>query len=313
MRDVLAWVAAEWRGGEQTEGGEREAHECGLDRAPSLVRPVDVVEVEDERELVEGERGADAEEGGEQQHRVVTGAEGDDGRSRGEAGDDARHQVVQVDSAHRAAPPSVQAAQSGVGARSREREQEREQEKEERLAAWVVDVVPVARNEVEEVRHQRESTPRPRRLSDPRTPWSSSWSRVSLCVGTATAPALARALGVAKAPRCPQGEEGGERERGRGGGSDVGGRADEESAPDFENPGERLEDGCGVEPALEQRERHVDGCEEEGQEDGHLHHWPRLHRPQPHRHAGSPQQRGDGEKESQRVEPEEVDAAAADL
>src|SRR5204862_1289333 len=80
------------------------------------------------------------------------------------------------------------------------------------------------------------------------------------------APALARALGGAKTAQCPQGEEGGERERGSECGSDVGRRAGEEAAPGLEHLRQRVDHRDGVDPALEQRERHVDRCEEEGQE-----------------------------------------------
>ena len=98
-------------------------------------------------------RGADTEERGQQQHRIVAGSERDDCRAGCEAGDDPGQKMVEVNTANRAAPQAMRAAKAGIRAHRREGEQEREQEKEKRLAAGPVDVVLVAGDEVEEVGH----------------------------------------------------------------------------------------------------------------------------------------------------------------
>ena len=68
-----------------------------------------------------------------------------------------------------------------------------------------------------------------------------------------------------------------------------------------------------MDPPLEQIERHVDRCEEEQDEHGHLHHGRRLLRTQPHRDSGCPERPGDVQKEAQSVKTEEIDPVAADL
>ena len=64
---------------------------------------------------------------------------------------------------------------------------------------------------------------------------------------------------------------------------------------------------------LQQRQRHVDRGEEEHEEHGHLHDRAGLHRPQPHRDAGGPRGGGEVDHDRERVEPEQIDAAPADL
>ena len=84
----------------------------------------------------------------------------------------------------------------------------------------------------------------------------------------------------------------------------------EEAAARLEQPRDRVDDGDGVQPAAQERERHVDGSEEENQEDRQLHHRPGLDRPQPHRNAARPEQRREVEDEPERVEGDQVDAVA---
>ena len=65
--------------------------------------------------------------------------------------------------------------------------------------------------------------------------------------------------------------------------------------------------------ALEQRQRHVDRSEEEEEKHRHLHQGPRLHRAQPHRNPGRPQEAADVDDQRERVEPDHVDETAANL
>ena len=155
MRYVLTGVTSDGRRHEEAEEAEAEAHQGRLDRGASFLCPVDVFEVEDERELVEGQCGANTEQGREQKHRVIARAEGDDRRRGREAGDDSRHQVMEMDTPNRAAGPTTGPAQARVGAHSREREQKREQQEQKRFAARPVNVMLVTRYEMEEVRHAR--------------------------------------------------------------------------------------------------------------------------------------------------------------
>jgi hypothetical protein len=124
-----------------------------IDRAASFLRPVDILEVKDQRELVERQRSSDAEHHREQQHRVVAGTKADDRRARSEARQDAGHQVMEVHALDRAARPAANPADTCVAAHHRKRQHEREQQEEEGLTACAVDVVLVARHELEEIRH----------------------------------------------------------------------------------------------------------------------------------------------------------------
>ena len=94
---VAAGIAAQRQRGEQAEKAECRAHERRLDRAAALFRPVDVVEVEDQRELVERECGANPEERRQEEHRVVAGAERDDRSRRRKAREDSRDEMVEMD------------------------------------------------------------------------------------------------------------------------------------------------------------------------------------------------------------------------
>ena len=60
-----------------------------------------------------------------------------------------------------------------------------------------------------------------------------------------------------------------------------------------------------MDPALEQRERHVDRREEQDEEYRHLHHRSRLHRAQAHRDAGRPQDACGVDQDRERVQPEQ--------
>ena len=67
-----------------------------------------------------------------------------------------------------------------------------------------------------------------------------------------------------------------------------------------------------MQPAREQVERHVDGRQEEDQEDRHLHRRTGLERPRPHRHAGREQRRGERDQVGEQDQRDQVDAVAAD-
>ena len=89
--------------------------------------------------------------------------------------------------------------------------------------------------------------------------------------------------------------------------------AGEEAASRLEHSRHGVDRGECVNPPVEEREWHVHGREEENEESGHLHHGPRLHRSQPHRDSGCPEDRRNVEEQGERVQTEEVDTVAADL
>ena len=64
---VLSRVEVEGDDMEEDENADREGDDDRVDRRTAFLRPVDVLEVEDERELVEDERGAGAEDGAEEE------------------------------------------------------------------------------------------------------------------------------------------------------------------------------------------------------------------------------------------------------
>src|SRR2546425_3214550 len=99
-----------------------------------------------ERELIQGESSAAAEQGGQGEHRVVPGAKRDDRRPRRQSRDDSGHQMMEMDASQRAAAPAARAAEARVRPRRGKGQEKREQEEEERLASRVVDVVLVAGN-----------------------------------------------------------------------------------------------------------------------------------------------------------------------
>ena len=68
---------------------------------------------------------------------------------------------------------------------------------------------------------------------------------------------------------------------------------------------------CSV--VSEQRERHVDRCDEEEQEHRHLHQRPGLDGAQPHRDPGCPEKAAEVHDHGERVEADDVDRPAAHL
>ena len=95
--------------------------------------------------------------------------------------------------------------------------------------------------------------------------------------------------------------------------ADLGRSSGQQAAAGLEDARERVGGRDGLDPALEERERDVDGREEERQEDRDLHHRPGLHRPEPHRDPAGPQDAGEVHEQRQAVEAEEVDPVTADL
>ena len=125
------------RGEDEHQHDHRRAEHRGDDGLPALVLPVDVLEVEDERELVEHERGAGAE--GDRGEVDDRGARV--GRERDQAADEDEHEpgnhVVDVRVAEPAAPPAVRRA-SRVYSRVSAKESRNERSSSSRgsLPAW---------------------------------------------------------------------------------------------------------------------------------------------------------------------------------
>ena len=127
------------------QGHRRRGDHGGVDRAASLLGPVDVVEVDPERELVDRQAGADAEE---EAADLRVGALAVGGEAE-RAGDHHRHdpedQVVEVDAAvadHAARPPGHLGAahQPRAHADEGEGEDEPDQDQEDALAIVGEDV-----------------------------------------------------------------------------------------------------------------------------------------------------------------------------
>jgi hypothetical protein len=137
--DGRSGVDVERGGAHQNQAHERGREHRGVDRDSALLRPVDVVEIHPEGELVDREAHAAAERGGAD---LIPGA----GREAGEAdspGDhhqhDAEHEVMDVDAAfgdHASRPPRHPRAahQSGREADEPERDQEPGEQEEDVLA-----------------------------------------------------------------------------------------------------------------------------------------------------------------------------------
>src|SRR4051812_45040675 len=70
------------------------------------------------------------------------------------------------------------------------------------------------------------------------------------------------------------------------------GAAGEQAAHGLDQASDRIRDRDAVDPALEERERHVDRREEEDQENGRLHDRPRLDGLEAHGDAARPEQEG---------------------
>jgi hypothetical protein len=86
-----------WAHAQQQQRGHTRRDEHSVDRNPARAGPVHVPQMQDERELVENERGAQAEErsGGRSPVLGVQGG-GDPGHARDDHEDDPEHHVVQV-------------------------------------------------------------------------------------------------------------------------------------------------------------------------------------------------------------------------
>src|SRR3954452_19500722 len=126
-------------------------------------------------------------------------------------------------------------------------------------------------------------------------------------------PASARAFRAAQAAQGPQREQHHQHHAGRVGEADLRRVAREEAAPGLDDPRHRVDDRDAVNPALQQRQRHVDRREEEHHEDGELHHRAGLHRPEAHRDAGGPEHGREVQQHGERVEPDQVAPAPPDV
>src|SRR5690606_30472936 len=147
VRAVLLFVRGEVVDAERGEAAQQQADQGGgqddhLDALPALLAPVDVVEVEDQRELVEDQARADAEDhGGDGRAEAVPSA-----RDRGEAADDgeddAGHDVVDVQVAglHVAEGALARADQAGDDPGDDEGEDEGGEREEQRQLARLDDV-----------------------------------------------------------------------------------------------------------------------------------------------------------------------------
>ena len=127
-----------------------------VDRGATLLRPVDVLQVEDHRELVERQGQAAPEE--DRRHAVddLAVAElGEGDRACDRHQDDSGDHVVHVDSPDVAAAPTSRPSHPGVEPNERERDQEREEQEEQRLLVLVVDRRFVAGDEAEQVHRAR--------------------------------------------------------------------------------------------------------------------------------------------------------------
>ena len=127
------------------------AEDRGDDGLAPLVLPVDVLEVEDERELVEHERrtGAEGDRGDVDDSGIGVRREAD--QPADEDQDETRNHVVDVRVAQAPAPPAVPPREPRVEPRQGEREQERDQQQQERLLAGGIDLVLVAGDEAKQV------------------------------------------------------------------------------------------------------------------------------------------------------------------
>ncbi len=119
----------------------------GVDALPPLLRPVDILEVQPERELVERQRGADPEQD-RVRLAVVVRRQADAEVAADEQQQDARHEVVQVGAAAGgdvAEDPRVAAGANRVRDEPDrpERDQEREQHEDLGLLLGIHDVVAV--------------------------------------------------------------------------------------------------------------------------------------------------------------------------
>ena len=130
------------------------AEDGGDDGLAPFVLPVDVLEMEHERELVEDERRTRTErDRGDVDERGVR-IRGEPDQPADENEHEARNHVVDVDVAHAAAAPAVPPRKPRVETCQGEREQKRDQQQEQGLLARRVDLVLVAGNEAEDIHHE---------------------------------------------------------------------------------------------------------------------------------------------------------------
>src|ERR671935_2642244 len=142
-------------GDDEAEAGHHHAENRRVDRVATLLRPVDVAQVEDERELVEDEGRADPENDCADVADCRPCARL---RKDHEAGDehehDPDHDVMEVNAADAAASPAAVARTTCVAACAGERDQECEEQQEQRLLALVENDPGVSGDEPKEV-HNR--------------------------------------------------------------------------------------------------------------------------------------------------------------
>ena len=139
---------------DQDQAEEQHADHRRVDRAAALLGPVDVVEVEPERELVDRQPDADAEQEGAELVDRVDGEAGEADRAGGDHQHDSEHEVVDVEAAladDRARPPRHAGAahQAGGEPDEPERQDDPEQDQEQPLAVVLDELV------VPEVREDR--------------------------------------------------------------------------------------------------------------------------------------------------------------
>lgn len=136
---------------EDRDRQDRRAH-----RVAALFRPVDIAQIEDERELVEDQRGADAEDDrADVPYDRARAGRHDGSESRGEHEDDSDDLVMQVDTADAAASPTALAGHARISPCTRERDHERQQQQEQRPLPLAEDVVAVAREEAKDIHRLR--------------------------------------------------------------------------------------------------------------------------------------------------------------
>ena len=137
----------EGREAEDDETSEQRRDHDGVERGPPLLGPVDVFEVDPQRELIEGESRTDAEE---RREDVVPGTvrlEGEAEESRAQQEHDPPDEVMDVQAALRLdapGPPGHAGAADQAGARANEeegREEGRQQHEAGALAGFVEEVL----------------------------------------------------------------------------------------------------------------------------------------------------------------------------
>jgi hypothetical protein len=111
-----------------------------------------ILEVEDERELVDDQCCADAEGDRDQvAYRAVRARGCSQEEAADEHDDDSRHDVVEMNPTDAAASPSSPPCESRVEPRQEKGDQEAQEQQEERFLPGLVDVLLIARHESEDV------------------------------------------------------------------------------------------------------------------------------------------------------------------